>query len=119
MKKTIDNKIKAFYKTKVNFAKETGVAPADLTRKLKSLHTKITWVNEIIKPLNFELQLGNIDTEIHCVNTVIVVKYLVNNKLAVVTVSPSGTVIKNEKHGIFTDKETKDLDAHLKAIYNG
>ena len=85
MKKTIDNKIKDFYKTKVNFAKETGVKPADLTRKLKSLHTKITWVNEIIKLLNFKLQLSNIDSEIKSIDSVIVSRIKVNGKIVIVT----------------------------------
>ena len=58
--KKINKKIKEIYISKALFSESIGINPKDLASKLKTVETKINWLNEFLKPLNLKICIKSI-----------------------------------------------------------
>jgi len=56
--KIINEKIKELYKTKTLFCSKFGYKYKDFASKLRTVETKINWLNEFLSPLNLEIKIG-------------------------------------------------------------
>lgn len=55
----LEQKIKELYGSKASFCESNGHKYKDFASKLRTLHNRIDWINEFIKPLNLKIQIAD------------------------------------------------------------
>lgn len=58
MKNIIEQKIKELYGDKASFCADTGLKYKDFASKLRTFWNKFNWLNDFLKPLDLEIQIG-------------------------------------------------------------
>lgn len=53
----IEDKIKELYGTKTKFCEAHGYKSRDLASKIRTVNSKIEWLNNFIRPLNLEIRV--------------------------------------------------------------
>ena len=53
----IDEKIKEKFGKKYIFAESIGIAPKNITTKLKTVRSKIRWIDDFLTPLGLEVRI--------------------------------------------------------------
>lgn len=61
MKELIYNQINELYDSKAHFSEQIGINPKDLASKLKTVETKINWLNKFLKPLKLHVVVTRVD----------------------------------------------------------
>ena len=57
MKKQIEKQIKELYGTKLAFCKSEGYRYKDFASKMRTVETKVNWLNKFLKPLNLKIEI--------------------------------------------------------------
>lgn len=60
--KLITNKIKELFKTKEFFCSKFGYKYKDFASKLRTVETKINWLNKFLEPLNLKVSIFEIES---------------------------------------------------------
>ncbi|MCP4665248.1 MAG: hypothetical protein GY849_02690 [Deltaproteobacteria bacterium] len=58
----IGDKIKKIFGKKQHFAEYLEIDPKDFSKKLKTVQSKINWLNDFLKPLNLKIIVVEIET---------------------------------------------------------
>jgi len=61
MKDLINNQINELYESKAHFSEQIEINPKDLASKLKTVETKINWLNKFLKPLKLHVVVTRVD----------------------------------------------------------
>lgn len=56
-KDIINKKIKERYKTKALFSEELGIRPKDFASKIRTVKTKIDWLNKFLGKLDLKIKI--------------------------------------------------------------
>ena len=54
----IEQKIKELYKSKASFCERFGYKYKDFASKLRTVKSRIDWLNNFLEPLNLEIQIA-------------------------------------------------------------
>ena len=57
MEKQIEKQIKELYGTKLSFCKREGYRYKDFASKMRTVETKVNWLNKFLKPLNLKIEI--------------------------------------------------------------
>lgn len=60
MKKQIEKQIKELYGTKLAFCKSEGYRYKDFASKMRTVETKVNWLNRLLKPLKLKIKIKSL-----------------------------------------------------------
>lgn len=61
MRELINNQIKELYSSKASFCEENNYKYKDFASKLRTVETKVNWLNAFLKPLKLCIKITRVD----------------------------------------------------------